>query len=220
MERVIIDRMNYVCEHYSVSGNYLSKQLGVSQQMVSRYLKGLSTPTGDFIEKFAKYFNNVSLQWLFFGVGNMLIDESKDTITPFDVSIGETRPVLPVSLIREPNLNLSEYVEGNDVQEAPVIQQFPSYDMIVPVPSWLAENVVKESNLIEIALQRIPRESIINGRRYGIDTVHAGLLIGYISVIDDSFVFLDPRHLDEEPAKIPSEEVYTVYRIVGVISIP
>lgn len=64
-------RLNSILKHYGVSSIDFAEDIGVSQNTVSRYITGKTTPNLTVIDRILKHFKEVDSSWLVLGKGNM-----------------------------------------------------------------------------------------------------------------------------------------------------
>lgn len=128
-------------------------------------------------------------------------------------------PVIPMKLYKEADVNILEYVqdEGNNVQMTPAIQQFPKTDCIYSVQTIAMYPHLHQGDLI--ALKAIPKDKpIVNGEMYAVDTKDLGILVRFAYDRGDR---IELRNSDEakrfEPFFLAKEDIYTIFRVVGMI---
>ena len=138
----IVENLNYLISEREITGKQLARELGMTEATVSRYKKGVNTPSVSNLIKFADYFN-CSVDFL---LGN----EEENTKLTFKVSppISERMAQLPKVF------NMSAYTFCREVK----ISETAFYD-------W--KNASKEPNIysiIKIAKHFDRRVDFILGR--------------------------------------------------------
>lgn len=126
-------------------------------------------------------------------------------------------PVVPRSIYTEPNVNILEYVQNNDVQMSPRIHQLSQYDLCyMVVNDEMAPYICAGDRIYLWAYPEGKEQKIIDGRVYSVDTKLNGVLTRQLYKTDKGFLAksFNPRYADE---LIEWEDLYRVYRIVGVL---
>lgn len=129
----------------------------------------------------------------------------------------EAIPVVPRSIYTEPNVNILEYVQNNDVQMSPRIHQLSQYDLCyMVVNDEMAPYICAGDRIYLWAYPEGKEQKIIDGRVYSVDTKLNGVLTRQLYKTDKGFLAksFNPRYADE---LIEWEDLYRVYRIVGVL---
>lgn len=129
----------------------------------------------------------------------------------------EAIPVVPRSIYTEPNVNILEYVQNNDVQMSPRIHQLSQYDLCyMVVNDEMAPYICAGDRIYLWAYPEGKERKIIDGRVYSVDTKLNGVLTRQLYKTDKGFLAksFNPRYADEV---LEWEDIYRVYRIVGVL---
>lgn len=138
----IVENLNYLFSEREITGKQLARELGLTEATVSRYRKGINTPSVSNLIKFADYFN-CSVDYL---VGN----EEENTKLTFKVT-----PPIPERMAQLPKVfNMSAYTFCREVK----ISETAFYD-------W--KSASKEPNIysiIKIAKHFDRRVDFILGR--------------------------------------------------------
>lgn len=149
-----------------------------------------------------------------------IINGSPSPITTEDVEAPEeveAIPVVPRSIYTEPNVDILEYVQNNDVQMSPRIHQLSQYDLCYMVVNDEMAPYICAGDRIYLWAYPVGKEhKIIDGRVYSVDTKLNGVLTRQLYKTDKGFLAksFNPRYADE---LIEWEDLYRVYRIVGVL---
>lgn len=141
-------------------------------------------------------------------------EEAGDVEEPEEL---EEIPVVPRSIYTEPNVNILEYVQNNDVQMSPRIHQLSQYDLCyMVVNDEMAPYICAGDRIYLWAYPEGKERKIIDGRVYSVDTKLNGVLTRQLYKTDKGFLAksFNPRYADEV---LEWEDIYRVYRIVGVL---
>lgn len=129
----------------------------------------------------------------------------------------EEIPVVPRCIYTEPNVNILEYVQNNDVQMSPRIHQLSQYDLCyMVVNDEMSPYICAGDRIYLWAYPEGKERKIIDGRVYSVDTKLNGVLTRQLYKLDNGFLAksFNPRYADEV---LEWEDIYRVYRIVGVL---
>lgn len=132
----------------------------------------------------------------------------------------EMIPVIPTNLYKETDVNIMEYIndEDSEVQMSPKVGQFPKTSCYCRVETSAMFPVLHQGDFL--ALKAIDRSApIVNGEVYAIDTNNVGLIVRYAY---DRGGKIEMKSTPEsegrfEPFLIDKENIYTVFRIVGLL---
>lgn len=141
-------------------------------------------------------------------------EEFGDVDEPEEV---EAVPVVPRSIYTEPNVNILEYVQNNDVQMSPRIQQLSQYDLCyMVVNDEMSPYICAGDRIYLWAYPEGKERKIIDGRVYSVDTKLNGVITRQLYKTEKGFIAksCNPRYADE---LIEWDDLYRVYRIVGVL---
>lgn len=208
-------------------------------------INGKRNAGGGIISKIVQTFPNVSRKWLQYGEGEMFLTSTNtingniqgrniismggnitNTTSPITTEeAGEVEepeeveavPVVPRSIYTEPNVNILEYVQNNDVQMSPRIHQLSQYDLCyMVVNDEMAPYICAGDRIYLWAYPEGKERKIIDGRVYSVDTKLNGVLTRQLYKTDKGFLAksFNPRYADEV---LEWEDIYRVYRIVGVL---
>lgn len=132
----------------------------------------------------------------------------------------EMIPVIPQNLYKETNVNILKYVtdEDADVQMSPAVQQFPSTTCYYQVATIAMYPHFHQGDIL--ALKAINKNvPIVNGEVYAIDTIDLGILVRFAYDRGDKIEMRPTNERSDhfEPFFIPKDQIYTIFRIVGLI---
>ena len=123
--------------------------------------------------------------------------------------------VIPTELYKDPNTNLYQYTEVNDVETQPVVHQFSKHDRFYRVinssmsPKLLASDVV--------ALQRVGIDDAIPGCVYMIDHRTKGSFLRKVTDQGDSLLLTSYNKEDYPDFVVHKKDVLNLARVVGLI---
>ena len=176
------------------------------------------TGNGEMLElEPSQHINNVS--------GVVAVNTNNTTInntTPAPITTEEPEeveaiPVVPRSIYTEPNVNILEYVQNNEVQMSPRIHQLSQYDLCyMVVNDEMAPYICAGDRIYLWAYPEGKEHKIIDGRVYSVDTKLNGVLTRQLYKTEKGFLAksFNPRYADEV---LEWDDIYRVYRIVGVL---
>ena len=123
--------------------------------------------------------------------------------------------VIPTELYKDPNTNLYQYTEVNDVETQPVVHQFSKHDRFYRVinssmaPKLLASDVV--------ALQRVSIDDAIPGCVYMVDHRTKGSFLRKVTDQGDSLLLTSYNKEDYPDFVVYKKDVLNLARVVGLI---
>lgn len=235
IDRMCISRRNFAQTadlDYSNLITILNGKRKVGGGIISKILIAYPTVNPDWLrhgegEMFAKpttSVNNATNTLVSIGDGNtntyngiptpITTEEAGDVEEPEEV---EAVPVVPRSIYTEPNVNILEYVQNNDVQMSPRIHQLSQYDLCyMVVNDEMSPYICAGDRIYLWAYPEGKERKIIDGRVYSVDTKLNGVLTRQLYKLENGFLAksFNPRYADEV---LEWEDIYRVYRIVGVL---
>lgn len=123
--------------------------------------------------------------------------------------------VIPTELYKDPNTNLYQYTEVNDVETQPIVHQFSPHDRFYRVinssmsPKLLASDVV--------ALQRVDINDSIPGCVYMIDHRTKGSFLRKVTDQGDVLLLTSYNKEDYPDFIVYKKDVLNLARVVGLI---
>lgn len=123
--------------------------------------------------------------------------------------------VIPTELYKDPNTNLYQYTEVNDVETQPIVHQFSPHDRFYRVinssmsPKLLASDVV--------ALQRVDINDSIPGCVYMIDHRTKGSFLRKVTDQGDVLLLTSYNKEDYPDFVVHKKDVLNLARVVGLI---
>ena len=75
----MLTRIKQIMELENLSSSQFADEIGVQRSALSHVLSGRNNPSLDFVMKIKACFNEISLDWLLLGKGNMLISSNENT---------------------------------------------------------------------------------------------------------------------------------------------
>jgi hypothetical protein len=218
-----------------------------NESYFSQIINGKVQYPEDLNAKIKSLFPDVNTEWLDTGIGSLWVEGNITAINNGTVSgtmttahtiinntpaspitteeAGEVEepeeveavPVVPRSIYTEPNVNILEYVQNNDVQMSPRIHQLSQYDLCyMVVNDEMAPYICAGDRIYLWAYPEGKERKIIDGRVYSVDTKLNGVLTRQLYKLENGFLAksFNPRYADEV---LEWEDIYRVYRIVGVL---
>jgi phage repressor protein C with HTH and peptisase S24 domain len=123
--------------------------------------------------------------------------------------------VIPTELYKDPNTNLYQYTEVNDVETQPIVHQFSPHDRFYRVinssmsPKLLASDVV--------ALQRVDIDDSIPGCVYMIDHRTKGSFLRKVTDQGETLLLTSYNKEDYPDFVVHKRDVLNLARVVGLI---
>lgn len=90
------DRVKQVMDYYKLSQLQFANDLAVAPATISNIYKGKTAPTNNLVQSIHQAFPDVSINWLLFGEGDMLVSQSSEA--------KNAAPSTSIAMTAEPNL--------------------------------------------------------------------------------------------------------------------
>lgn len=229
------DRVYMFAEAKGISIKRFEELCGLSNGYITSMRKGFGAQK---LNNVLTVFPELNREWLLYGEGEMLKPSSSaitihggnsgiaahynsgnvyNTTTPTseeDIPEAEVA-VIPTELYKDPNTNLYQYTEVNDVETQPIVRQFSKHDRFYRVinssmsPKLLASDIV--------ALQRVDIDDSIPGCVYMVDHRTKGSFLRKVTDQCDTLL-LSSYNRDEYPDFVVyKKDVLNLARVVGLI---
>ncbi len=75
------NRLQQIMDYYHLTPNSFSEKLQIQRSSLSHFFTGRNKPGWDFLEKLARTFPEINIQWFLTGVGNMLNSRDSNSST-------------------------------------------------------------------------------------------------------------------------------------------
>lgn len=245
MQNRRIENLTNYMRFKGLNDNQVTVQCNLSNGLLNKARAGHNDLSNATVDKILRKFQDLSRIYLLTGEGDMIegntianvsgvvalnntnttinnsispspikTEEAGDVEDPEEV---EAVPVVPRSIYTEPNVNILEYVQNNDVQMSPRIHQLSQYDLCyMVVNDEMSPYICAGDRIYLWAYPEGKERKIIDGRVYSVDTKLNGVLTRQLYKTDKGFLAksFNPRYADEV---LEWEDIYRVYRIVGVL---
>lgn len=202
----------------------IASVLDITKAAVSNQLNG--RPFGaNSAKQWSKAFG-FSINWLTTGEGPMF-----DHRRPIIVLKGDDHeimgpkhhyddeiPVIPAWMFRAPHVDVYKAVTSDStIETLPAVPHFAPHELFARCPGDAMAPRLRRGHLM--ALTRLPEEApIINGEIYAVNTKSQGIIVRRIRDNYDGTWTCTPCDLDHfQPFDIDRSDVFTVFRIVGVL---
>lgn len=202
----------------------IASVLDITKAAVSNQLNG--RPFGaNSAKQWSKAFG-FSINWLTTGEGPMF-----DHRRPIIVLKGDDHeimgpkhhyddeiPVIPAWMFRAPHVDVYKAVTSDStIETLPAVPHFAPHELFARCPGDAMAPRLRRGHLM--ALTRLPEEApIINGEIYVVNTKSQGIIVRRIRDNYDGTWTCTPCDLDHfQPFDIDRSDVFTVFRIVGVL---
>lgn len=235
-----IEQFDKYMKFKGLNDNKVTTQLGISTGTIGKSRKPNRDLSDKVIEQILNFYTDLNEVWLLTGEGEMLKHSSPtatinapnhgliavgnhttntlNTTTPATETeeIPEAEvAVIPTELYKDPNTNLYQYTEVNDVETQPIVRQFSQHDRFYRVinssmsPKLLASDVV--------ALQRVDINDSIPGCVYMIDHRTKGSFLRKVTDQGDSLLLTSYNKEDYPDFTVHKRDVLNLARVVGLI---
>lgn len=135
-----------------------------------------------------------------------------------DVPMSEVEelPVVPSNVYFDPDTNIIDYLQQNEVRTSPRVKQFPMYHMWLPVCENTMAMECKPSDKLAVRVLDKENPKILNGRMYILDLVGNPSILCYLTRTEGGYIasYENSRYSDDF---IPYDEVTQIYKVVGLI---
>ena len=219
--KAIGEKIKEYFSEIGMSQNDAAKVLEVQQAAVSNQLNGRRFGK-NAAAKWSKAFG-FRLNWLITGEGPMFDADSQDKTHEYnleehpELNHENDIPVIPARLFRAPEINTYEYVMNSpNVERLPPVPHFQKHDLFATCPGDAMAPRIHRGYLM--ALRKISDDAtIINGEIYVVDTVSQGMLLRRVIDNGDGLTFVAENTKDFPSFTLPYSEIYTIFRVVGVL---
>ncbi len=124
-------------------------------------------------------------------------------------------PTIPFKVYNETGINLQEYVQNNPVPKGPAIAQFATTDLHMFVSNDEMKPHLRSGDVL--SLKRVEQKApIVNGEIYVVNSHYLGLTVRFLF---DRGTHYELKSSNDwfEPFNIPKEQVFGIYRILGLV---
>lgn len=229
-----------ISQGYADSQKDLGRKLGYSSESAFSQVVNNKVQTPKELSTKLKFvIPELNIDWFETGAGEMLNPQPSATINAPNhglISVGnhttntynKTTPapeteeiteaevaVIPTELYKDPNTNLYQYTEVNDVETQPIVHQFSLHDRFYRVinssmsPKLLASDVV--------ALQRVDIDDSIPGCVYMIDHRTKGSFLRKVTDQGETLLLTSYNKEDYPDFTVHKRDVLNLARVVGLI---
>ena len=113
----MIERLQKIMDHAGVSPNKFAAMLGIQRSAISHIMSGRNNPSLTLVQKILKCYPDISADWLLFGDGNMLKNNSVNNAQPVNEPPTDA-PAFSVPTVNEPTVN-TQPAEAKSVATTP-----------------------------------------------------------------------------------------------------
>ena len=135
-----------------------------------------------------------------------------------DVPMSEVEelPVVPSNVYFDPDTNIIDYLQQNEVRTSPRVKQFPMYHMWLPVCENTMAMECKPSDKLAVRILDKNNPKILNGRMYILELVGNPSILCYLTKTEGGYIasYENSRYSDDF---IAFEDVEQIYKVVGLI---
>ena len=105
------ERLNLIIKHLDISIYAFAKNIGITQQTFSNYLKG-RIPSADVIEKIVEKYPEINCRWLITGKGEMYIENSIQTTENIKNETHNTIENIKIDKNNKTSFSISEFKQN------------------------------------------------------------------------------------------------------------
>ena len=125
------DRVRKIMEHFHLTQMQFANELAVAPATISNIYKGKTAPTNNLVQAIHQAYPSVSINWLLFGEGDMLLPLSGDGSATMEIPQDDT-PLPAFANESEPSLfDMSEPAIAKRPTMTPKVQQTSSETQIL-----------------------------------------------------------------------------------------
>lgn len=126
-------------------------------------------------------------------------------------------PIIPTSLYKESDIRVSDYLTTHQVPQSPAVAQFPSISCYYTVDSEAMAPLFQKGDTLALKETR-SGATIVNGEVYAINSAELGIILRMTYDKGDYVELRTPEDGGRyEPFRIRKDDIYTIYRVVGLI---
>lgn len=238
MEATVKERLIKFLKFYRFSQKEFCDSIGVCRSYVSTIRQSLAP---EKLSKIREVYPELNIEWLLTGKGSMLNSSAGITMTntgniqgngnnvnvvrygvqqeeedDVPMSDVEDLPVVPSRVYFDPDENIIDYLQNNNVRKSPRVKQFPRYDIWLPVCENTMAMECKPSDKLAVRIMEKENSRILNGRMYVLDLVSNPSILCYLTQAEGGYIasYENSRYSDDF---IPFEEIVQIYKVVGLI---
>lgn len=212
-----------------------SAKIGVSNAYISSIKRSMQP---DKLARIQECYPDLNIVWLVTGRGNMLntpqqamsvINNGTNSGTMGnnvsvvnncqDAEYHETEeiPIVPRRLYNEPNLDVLDYINHNNVQTSPVVKQFPTSQLWWPVYTDKMLPDYRPGDKLALLSYPQGEECILNGDCYVVDTKQNGMILCKLEYRENNYIatYTNSPMIDA----IAHEQIIRIYKIMGQLRI-
>ena len=206
------ERLISFLKYKNLNMSEFARRIGVSNAFVNSIRKSIQP---DKIISIANNFPDLNIEWLLTGEGEMLKEDSAEKVNE-----NEYKPIVPLNLYQETNVNLNDYMRRHRSQLSfsHTVYSISNYDCVYTVITEAMIPNIKAGD--RLALKRMEHgATIINGVVYVLDTISNGLLLRLLydePSEPDNYIC---RAFNERYTEISikKNDVFDVYKVVGLL---
>ena len=238
METTVKQRLLDFIYYLRITQTEFCNRLGVSSAYVTSIRKSIAP---EKLSAISTQYPELNIEWLLTGKGNMLNSSAGITMTntgniqgngnnvnvvrygvqqeeedDVPMSDVEELPVVPSRVYFDPDENIIDYLQNNNVRKSPRVKQFPRYDIWLPVCENTMAMECKPSDKLAVRIMEKENARILNGRMYVLDLVSNPSILCYLTQAEGGYIasYENSRYSDDF---IPYEEIVQIYKVVGLI---
>lgn len=154
-EENIVIRLKYFMESEGISSTQFADKAGIPRPSLSQILSGRNRKISDIIiTQIHNAFPNLSVSWLLFGEGDMMVIPRvlKDAESELNLGVAEFEDPVPYGQQQQKYQNLSELNTLKEAVDSTVNQQFTTAKSMSLQTAQIAKNQEKVRKIVSITV--------------------------------------------------------------------
>lgn len=197
--------------------------IGYNKSALSLVLNNKMEASHKLIKAIQDAYPNIPKSFLEDGTGT-LSATTKQSIEHSNKMVSEAceveeLPIIPAKIVNAPDIDVYKYISDNenDIETAPVVQQFPDYKAHYRIKTKAMEPSICAGDMLALAAYPKGFERIVPGDPYSVDTNTNGLITRLLYNHPDGFLARSYNPEKYPDFVIAREEIIRIFRIVGLL---
>ena len=210
----MIERLLQIVEYYKLSVREFERLIGVSEGVINKTIARNTGLKAETIQKIVEKFQQISLNWILLGEGEMLKSDDKPVAKQTD-NPNEGIPLIPVEAMAGA-LTCDNTILEYECDRY-VIPMFKGADFLIPVKG--SSMYPKYSSGDIVACQRVDMNNLFFqwNKVYVIDTNQGALIKRIKPGHDENHILIVSDNEKYDPFELPYSAIHAVALVIGVI---